>query len=109
MLNAIGKPVDEAELVRRCKKADHKAQEELYASYSNRMFRVAFRYIKSQADTEDIMMVTFTKVFAGMSTYTHLGVGGLEAWIRRIVVNESLMWLRRRQPHKSGAGVLSHG
>ena len=66
MLNAIGKPVDEAELVRRCKKADHKAQEELYASYSNRMFRVAFRYIKSQVDTEDIMMVTFTKVFAGM-------------------------------------------
>ena len=86
----------ETELVKRCKKADRKAQEELYARYANSMFRLAFRYIRSKVDTEDVMMVVFTKVFANIINYHHRGDGGLEAWIRQIAVNEALMWLRRR-------------
>ena len=64
--------------------------------FANRMFRLAFRYIKSQVDAEDVVITSFTKVFKGIQTFKFQEEGSLEGWIRKIVVNESLMWLRRR-------------
>lgn len=86
----------EIELVRGCQKAKRSAQEELYRVYSDRMFRLCCRYIKTQADAEDVMIGAFNKIFERISSFHYEGEGSLEAWIRRIIVNESLMWLRRR-------------
>lgn len=60
------------------------------------MFSVSFRYIKSQVDAEDVIMMAFTKIFGQVGKFSWQGEGSLEAWIRKIIVNESLMWLRRR-------------
>ena len=60
------------------------------------MYRLSFRYIKSQVDTEDVLITSFTKIFKSIHTFQNQGPGSLEGWIRKIVVNESLMWLRRR-------------
>ena len=60
------------------------------------MFRLTFRYIKSQIDAEDVVITSFTKVFKGIHTFKFKEEGSLEGWIRKVVVNESLMWLRRR-------------
>ena len=73
-----------------------KAQEELYLRYADKMFRTAFRYIHSQADAEDVLVISFTKVFTKMQGFVYQGKNSLEAWIRKIVINESLMWLRQR-------------
>jgi RNA polymerase sigma factor (sigma-70 family) len=86
----------EIELLRGCQKAKRKAQEELYRIYSDRMFRLCCRYIKTQADAEDVLIGSFNKIFENISSFRYEGDGCLEAWIRRIIVNESLMWLRRR-------------
>ena len=40
--------------------------------------------------------MAFTKVFANLSGFTERGEGSFEGWLRKVVVNESLMWLRRR-------------
>lgn len=40
--------------------------------------------------------MAFTKVFAHIGSFQDRGDGSLEGWIRKVVVNESLMWLRRR-------------
>lgn len=88
--------MDEKELTRRCQKAESKAQEILYELFADRMFRVSFRYIKSQVDAEDVIMIAFMKVFGQIRNFTWQGEGSLEGWIRKIIVNESLMWLRRR-------------
>jgi RNA polymerase sigma-70 factor (ECF subfamily) len=60
------------------------------------MFRLASRYIPSTADSEDVLIMAFTKVYASIESFKDRGEGSLEGWIRKIVVNESLMWLRRR-------------
>ncbi len=88
--------MDEITLVRSCQKSDPKAQEVLYARYADRMYRLAVRYVRSQVDAEDIIMTAFTNLFKTMLTFQYQGKGSLEAWIRKIVVNESLQWLRRR-------------
>lgn len=68
----------------------------LFERYADRMFRLVSRYIRTTVDSEDVLIMAFTKVFANIRTFQDRGEGGLEGWIRKIVVNESLMWLRRR-------------
>lgn len=60
------------------------------------MLRVVSRYVRESADGEDVVMMAFTKVFANLKGFNNSGEGALAAWIRRIVINEALMWLRRR-------------
>ena len=89
-------PLKEPELIAKCKKGDRKAQEALFERFSDRMFWLTRRYILSVADSEDALIMAFTKVYANIGSFTDRGEGSLEAWIRKVVVNESLMWLRRR-------------
>jgi len=88
--------MDEIELITLCKKPDRKGQEILYSRFSDRMFRVAYRYVKNGIDTEDVLIVAFGKIFKGIGRFQYQGVGSLEAWIKKIVINEALMWLRKR-------------
>lgn len=60
------------------------------------MFRLASRYVKTTVDAEDVLITAFTRVFTNIDDFTYRGEGSLEGWIRKVVVNESLMWLRRR-------------
>lgn len=41
-------------------------------------------------------MISFTKIFNQIKSFSYRGEGSLEAWIRRVIINESLMWLRQR-------------
>lgn len=86
----------EEDLIKKCKQGNGKAQEQLYMHYADRLYRLAYRYIRSDADTEDVLMTAFSKIFHSLKNFTYLGAGSTEGWMRRIVVNESLMWLRRR-------------
>ncbi|HNP76592.1 MAG: RNA polymerase sigma factor [Cyclobacteriaceae bacterium] len=88
--------MEEPELVRRCQQGDRKAQEALVDRYGNQLFRVCFRYLKSREDAEDVMITGLNKALAALPQFQYTGPNSLPAWIRRIVINESLMWLRRR-------------
>lgn len=86
----------ESELVRKCQRGNHQAQKALFDIYANRFYRLMIRYVKTQEDAEDLIMIAFTKVFSNIGKFTLQDDGGLEAWIRKIMVNEALMWLRRK-------------
>ena len=88
--------MQEIDLVRRCQQADRKAQEKLFDLHGDAMFRLCFRYLKSEVDSEDVVIMGFTKVFAHISKFAYGGDGSLNAWMKKIIINESLMWLRRR-------------
>jgi len=88
--------LEEKELVRRCQQTDWKAQELLYSRFADKMFRIGFRYMKSDVDTEDVIIVAFGKVFKTIRSFHYRGPGSLEAWLRKIVINESLMELRKK-------------
>lgn len=88
--------MEETELVKRCQQTDRKAQELLYARYADKMFRISYRYMKSDTETEDIIIVAFGKVFNAIRSFNYQGPGSLEAWLRKIVINESLMGLRKK-------------
>ena len=57
------------------------------------MFSIALRYVKNHADAEDVMIEGFYKIFTKIDTYS--GKGSFEGWMRRVMVNEALMYLRK--------------
>lgn len=60
------------------------------------MFSVCRRYLRSREDAEEAMVSGFYKVFSQIESFS--GAGSFEGWIRRIMVNEALMKLRKVQP-----------
>jgi len=42
------------------------------------------------------MIVAFTKVYNHVNGFNYAGEGSFKGWIKKIMINESLMWLRRR-------------
>lgn len=79
-------------IIKGCIKHDSRAQQALYERFSPVMFAVCLRYVKDTAEAEDVLLRSFMKVFEHISKYR--SDGSFEGWIRRIVVNEALMYLR---------------
>lgn len=85
----------ETELIERCKKHDRNAQEQLYQHFSGKMYALCCRYVKDKMQAEDVLVMAFSKIFDRISQYK--GEGSFEGWIRRVIVNESLTYLRRNK------------
>jgi len=60
------------------------------------MFSVCKRYLHAREDAEEALVSGFYKVYSQIDSYT--GAGNFEGWMRRIMVNECLMTLRKAQP-----------
>jgi len=75
---------------------DRAVQKWLYDRYSPLFFSVCRRYLRSREDAEEALVSGFYKIYTKIEGYT--GAGNFEGWMRKIMVNEALMQLRRRQP-----------
>ncbi len=76
-----------------CRANDRQAQRAVYDRFSPLMASVARRYCRRDADADDVLVSAFFRVFDKIDTFTENG--SFEGWIRRIVVNEALMLLRK--------------
>jgi RNA polymerase sigma-70 factor (ECF subfamily) len=85
----------EDDLIKGCLRRDPHAQQQLFDIYSSRMYGVCYRYVKHAMEAEDILVMAFTKVFERISQFK--GEGSFEGWIRRIMINESLTYLRKKR------------
>jgi RNA polymerase sigma factor (sigma-70 family) len=85
----------ESELVEGCRQHDRSAQHALYQLLAGKMLALCCRYIKDRMQAEDVLVTSFTKVFDKIGQYK--GDGSFEGWVRRIVVNEALTYLRKNK------------
>lgn len=83
----------EAELIQGCRRGERHAQQLLFDLYSGRMYGISLRYVKNPMQAEDIVVMTFAKVFERIHQFRE--EGSFEGWIRRITVNEALAHLRK--------------
>lgn len=90
----------EEELVHQCKKAVRSAQKELYDTYYIEMKRLVMRYIQDENDAFDCLSTGFYKVLTKINHFDFRGKGSLPAWIRKIMVNESLMKIKALKKDK---------
>jgi RNA polymerase sigma factor (sigma-70 family) len=87
------------ELIAACLRNDRVGEKLLYERYVAVMARLCQRYIRNQADVQDILIEGFVKVFEKLKTFEYRGEQSLEIWIRRIMINECLMRLRKSERH----------
>src|SRR5579883_3413043 len=90
--------MQEKELIRECLSGSRLAQHTLYTKYAETMMGVCYRYTKSVADAEDILQEGFIKVFTKLHQYK--SIGGLGAWIRRIMVNTAITYINKHNRYK---------
>ncbi|MHA6247872.1 RNA polymerase sigma factor [Pontibacter sp. CAU 1760] len=86
----------EAELITGCQKADSKAQKLLYERFAGPMYGVCLRYLKNEMDAEEALLNGFMKIYQHVGRFE--GKGSFEGWVRRIMVNEALGFLRKKEP-----------
>lgn len=87
----------EKELTGKIAGGDRGAMREFYDEYADYLTAVCLRYVASPGDAKDILQESFIKIFGSMGRFEYRGPGALKAWAGRIVVNESLKWLRERK------------
>lgn len=83
------------ELIEGCKRKNAQAQKHLYDHYAGKLYALCCRYIKEKMEAEDVLIIAFTKILDRIDQYK--GEGSFEGWMKRIVVNESLSYLRRNK------------
>lgn len=88
-------PTPVEKLTKQCAKGDRRAQRELFDRFSSQMLSVGIRYLRSKEDAEEVLSNTFIKVYEKMDQFR--AEGSLGGWIRRIMVNESLNFLRYKR------------
>jgi RNA polymerase sigma factor (sigma-70 family) len=86
----------EEELVVECRRGNPRAQRVLYDRLAPKMMAVCLRYLRHTEEAEEVLMQGFVKVFRGLEQYRH--EGSLTGWVRRIMVNTALTYLRSRRP-----------
>lgn len=87
------------QLIKRCIKSDRAAQAELYQLYAATMLGVCYRYTKNKEDAEDILQEGFIKVFRNIHQFKR--EGPFEAWLRRIMVNTAISYLRKHSRYRN--------
>lgn len=87
-------PVEQI-LAERLKKGDRQAMKELYGLYSGFLNAVCSRYVVDKEAVKDILQDSFIKIFSSASSFRYRGEGSLKAWMKKIVVNDSLKYLRK--------------
>jgi len=87
------------DLVELCRRGDQKAQFEVYRLYYKAMYNSALRIVGDPDDAEDVMQEAFLKAFAKIRTYR--GKVSFGAWLKRIVVNKALDFLRLKREQVS--------
>ncbi|MBT8132394.1 MAG: RNA polymerase sigma factor [Gammaproteobacteria bacterium] len=80
------------QLIAAAQRGERQAQEALYREYADAVFSLASRIVGRREVAEEVLQDTFIEVLSKLHSFR--GEAPLGAWVRRIAVNKSLMFLR---------------
>lgn len=80
------------QLLKSCKKGDKTAQFTIYKQYYKAMYNCALRIVNNSFEAEDIMQESFLAAFTKLDSFS--GTVTFGAWLKRIVINNSLTALK---------------
>lgn len=83
---------EEKEIIKLASENNRHAQHKIYSKHAPKMLSICRRYIKDIHLAEDIMVTAFMKVFTNLHSFEYKG--SFEGWIRRIIVNECISYIR---------------
>ena len=96
-------------LLHRLQAGDEQAVSELVDTYGQRIYQLAFRYLRNREDAEEVTQDVLFKVYRKVSAFR--GDAALSSWIYRITFNTAMSRLRtaKHQPMPSDEAVTREG
>ncbi|WP_019988735.1 RNA polymerase sigma factor [Rudanella lutea] len=95
--------LSEYDLVEGCRKQDRAMQRQLYERFASKLFVVSKRYTKDATDAEDVLQEAFIKIYRFIDQFRF--DCPLEAWLKRIVINTALKYIRTQQPWSQSTDI----
>jgi len=83
--------------VKEARQNSRAAQKCLYDAFSGSMLLVCRRYVKDEHDAEELMLNGFYKFFSSLPAFQYQGDAALFGWVKKIMINECLMFLRKKR------------
>ena len=92
-------------LVERIRQNDQRAMSQLYQMYIRELSSVCYRYVPSEADAKDVLQNSFVNIFKSIPTLDYRGEAAFRMWMKKVVVNEALYFLKERRKLRSTLGM----
>ena len=87
--------LDDGCLVERALDDDYRAFEALVIRYEEPFRRLAWSYVKNEADAQDVVQMSFLKIYRKLETFR--GDAPFKSWAYRIVINTALSRIRKQK------------
>ncbi len=88
-------PVEELELVRRARKGDLAAYDDLVRRYQERIYATIYHMTSNHEDANDLAQEAFIKAFQAFRSFK--GGSSFYTWVYRIAVNKTINFLKQRK------------
>ncbi len=88
-------PVDEEELVRRARRGDLGAYDDLVRRYQERIYATIYHMTSNHEDANDLAQESFIKAFQALKSFK--GGSSFYTWLYRIAVNKTINFLKQRK------------
>jgi RNA polymerase sigma factor (sigma-70 family) len=87
-----------AEIIERCRQGDREAHYALYKLYSRSMYNIAYRIVNDRDEADDVLQEAFISAFRSLNSYR--GDASFGSWLKRIVVNKAINFLKNRKTER---------
>ena len=89
--------LSDEELVARARNKDFGAFEQLLDRYEDKIFRLAYRFVRNEAEAQEVLQDTFLSIWRKLDTFK--GDSQFGSWLYRVAANTALMRLRAQRRH----------
>ncbi len=93
-----GKPLEQGDLIEGLKSRDTEVIDTFVDQFSRPLFGVILNYTKNPSDAEEILQDTLLRVIRKIDTFRQQS--DIWPWMKRIAVNNSIMWLRKHRRYR---------
>ncbi|MDD3740408.1 MAG: RNA polymerase sigma factor, partial [Bacteroidales bacterium] len=85
------------DIIKGCCNNKHKYQMALFDKYAPMLRGVCMRYVRNEADADDLLQEGFIKILDNIRNYVE--TGSFKAWMKRIMVNQAINFLKKKKQH----------
>ncbi|MDD3860843.1 MAG: RNA polymerase sigma factor [Bacteroidales bacterium] len=85
------------DIIKGCCNNKHKYQMALFDKYAPMLRGVCLRYVRNDADADDLLQEGFIKILQNIKNYVE--TGSFKAWMKRIMVNQAINFLKKKKQH----------
>lgn len=92
--------MDLKKVIKGCKSGNQFAENALFDRYYKHMYNLSKRILVNHNDVEDVLIISFNKVYRNIKKFEYRGDHSLTKWIKTIVINESIRFVKKRNKIK---------